>query len=144
MRVRFDRLVMSKDGSSIVLTGACNSKKSKEYRTRLLRSLNVKLPAKFHISMRSWDRKESEFDKLHCRIAFLKRPLDMYPAFLDSLQGLTGQFLPISFFLKVITLVHHRYRSLEPPHEGEFSFPLDPDLRGGVSAAVFVSRVNLG
>lgn len=138
-----DNLVMSKDGVSIVLTGACSDAESRKDRTTLLRNLNNELESRFHLSTRPWDRDESKFHTLHCRIGFLKRQLEVYPAFLGALQELAGQLDPISFSFEVVVLVHHRRRSLEPPHEGEFEFPLGRDIRAEGSAAMFASRVNL-
>ena len=141
--VTLNHLRMSEDGVSIVLTGICSDDGSTDDRRMLLGSLNVELKTRFDVAMRPWDIDESKFHKLHCRIAFLKRPLATRPAFRESLEKLAGELRPISCTFETITLVHHRYRTLEPPHEGKFEFPLGRDLRAESSAATFASQIRM-
>ena len=142
IRVRLDTLQMSHDGLGIILIGTCGDDVSTKNRGVLLESLNNACPKAFSLSVRNWNSNPSKYHAFHCRIGFLKRPIENYNIFAKRVH--TMKFTPISFTIKDVTIVHHRYRSLMPPHQGEFSFRLGSDLSGKIEKGEFIHELNLG
>ncbi len=138
--VEFDTLQMSPDGLGIVLVGRCSDDESTEFRGLLLDGLNNALSEGFILDRRPWDTDPSKYHMLHCRIAFLKRPLENYEKFTEHVLA---EKLHIRFVMKEIHLIHHQYRSLLPPHQGEFTFPLGSDIEAGIKAGDFIRRLGL-
>jgi hypothetical protein len=123
IQVRLDSLEMTYDGIGFLLLGRCEGKESGRQRTLLLQTLNQVLPRAFHLSRRAWDTDSDKYHSLGCRIGFLKRPPPQgYAAFIKAMGAIS--FEPVTFSLKCITLVHHRYRTLAFPQQGGFDFPL--------------------
>ena len=133
---------MSHDGLGIILIGTCSDDVSIKNRKVLLENLNETLPNAFNLSMRKWNTDSSRHHALHCQIGFLKRPIENYRIFVKRVHAM--EFTPISFTIKEVTVVHHRYRSLMPPHQGEFSFQIGSDLRGKIEKGEFIHELNLG
>lgn len=142
-KVKLDALKLSRDGLGIILTGACINSKSVKHRQILLVECNKELPKCFDISPRSWDRDSSKFHELHCRIGFLKRPFNDYKNDINNLLQLGNDFLPISFTIENISIVHHQYRSLKPPQVGEFQLPLGLDMQAELVDVDFFRKLNL-
>ncbi len=142
IRLKLDRLRMSPDGLGFILVGKTSDDKSAETRAFLLATLNRDLPRAFNLSRRHWDTDASKYPKVHCRIGFLKRPVENYEGLAQSVEGIS--FSPIRFTIKEIAIIHHRDRSLRPPHAGDYSFPLGPDAQERISKGDFVRKLNLG
>ncbi len=140
IKVGLDTLQMSPDGLGIVLVGMCSDDASAKSRKVLLENLNNVLPKAFKLSVRSWDIDPLKYHALHCRIGFLKRPIDNYHIFAENVHAM--EFTPISFLIKEVAIVHHQYRSLLYPHQGEFLFPLGLDLKGKIRKDEFIHKLN--
>jgi len=140
INVKLDRMRISHDRLGIVLLGECSDDVSTKYRERLLAELNESLVESFDISRRNWDADPAQFRKFHCTLGYLKRPVPQtHHVFVEEIQSI--RFSPINFTLESVSLVHHRYRSLAYPQEGEVDFPLGQKLN--MTASEFVDNINL-
>jgi hypothetical protein len=122
--VLLDRVDLSDNGFNLL--GACADDPSAARRSQLLDHLNQRLPEDFNLSRRAWDTDKESYLNVHMRIGFVKRSFPGY----DKLPEATNvvSIDPILAVFSELTLVHHRYRSLRPPHEGSATFALDgPD-----------------
>lgn len=144
INVKLNALRMSPDGLGLILVGRCADADgaSANGRRRLLEKLNEDLPRAFNLSRRSRDRDRSRYDRLHCRLGFLKRPIEDYAVFAEEVRRIA--FAPISVAIREVTLVHHRYRSLLGPSEGEFRFPLGLGIDEKVEGIDFARRLAVG
>ncbi|MDY6989535.1 MAG: hypothetical protein SWQ30_15925 [Thermodesulfobacteriota bacterium] len=124
----------------IVLLGKCSENISANYRRRLLAELNRTLPGSFDVGFRSWDSDSSSFHILHCALGYLKRPrAEQQKVLLKHIENI--RFAPINVCLDSISVIHHRYRSLAYPQEGEVRFPLGQKVE--MSSTEFVNSLNL-
>lgn len=139
LTVVLDRLVLGRDGLSLVLLGYCAGEQSKGWRVALLGELNRSLREPFFVESRSWDDEPEQYHRVHCALGILKRPPGPYAAFRDYLARLT--FEPVVGTLDTVSLVHHRFRSLAPPQEGQVDFRLGEAASMGEGE--FASRLNL-
>jgi hypothetical protein len=140
IKVVFNSLAITYDGLGMLLLGECANEDASESRKALLQALNRVLPESFNLSRRSWDTDLSKYHALGCRVGFLKRPPPQgYGVFVDSIENL--KFIPIVTVLESITLVHHRYRTLEFPQEGSLDFPFGQRLK--IEEEEFARRLNL-
>jgi len=140
INVELDHMRISHDRLGIILLGECSDDISAKYRERLLVELNESLIESFDISLRSWDSDPSQFHKFHCALGYLKRPVPQtYQVFVEEIKSI--KFPPITFTLESVSLVHHRYRSLAYPQEGEVDFPLGQKIN--MTANKFVDSMNL-
>lgn len=141
INVKLDTLKVSLEGVGIILLGECCDVASVGNRGELLRHLNGHIEGAFKQEPRSWDRDPSKYHRLHCQIGFLKRPIENFDIFAKKVRAI--DFDPITFTVKEVTIVHHRYRSLSAPHEGFFSIPLGLDRRNTISKNDFIRKLNL-
>jgi hypothetical protein len=141
IEVTLDTLILSpRDGVGLILLGQCANQDSVNQRTALLEDLNSSLPQYFNLSPRKWDTTRSHFHKIHTCIGFQKRQIPMeYMLFLEEMD--TILFEPITFVLKEITLVHHKYRTLSLPQEGSFTFPFGKKI--SIKEDEFIRKLNM-
>jgi hypothetical protein len=140
IRIELDRMSMSHDRLGVVLLGECADEGAVRQREKLLAELNRTLGESFDVSMRSWDSDPAQFGELHCTLGYLKRPAPQsYEAFVEEIGNV--RFQPIEFALESVSVVHHRYRSLAYPQEGEVRFPLGQKV--DMPASEFVDRMDL-
>lgn len=133
--VRLERLEVVDNG--FVLRGVCADGASTERRVGLLSRLNERLPAHFNLDRRAWDTDPGRYASVHMRVGFLKRACDGFEALVAEVASAAIE--PITITFPVVTLLHHRYRSLRPPHAGSLHFPLD----GTDASGALFSRLNL-
>jgi hypothetical protein len=133
IRVRLDRLEVS--GNGFQLVGPCADEESVERRSRLLERLNERLPRYFRLGRRPWDTDPARHGSVHMRLGFVKRPCDDFGALAAEVAG--SVIDPITLSFDDVTLVHHRYRSLRPPHAGSLRFPLHGRVAGDPSPPSF-------
>lgn len=142
LQVQLDHLAVARDGIGLVLLGRCVGDGSTSHRQRFIEELSTKLGLAFQIEPK-WDVGPARCVQLHCSLGHLKRapPLD-YGVFVREMSQF--QFAPVSFTLPDITLVHHRYRTLEFPQEGSVDFSLGQRVeRVELSAEEFSRRLGL-
>lgn len=142
INVKIDSIRMSSDGLGIILLGKCSDNESVRNRRLLLEYLNDNLSKTFNLSRRKWDTDPSQYNKIHCRIGFVKRKIDRYDSFINDIA--TMALASIEFTFKDIAIIHHQYRSLYPPHQGIFSLQLGMDRSKGITEEEFISQINLG
>ena len=141
MTIEMNRICLSRDMLGIVLTGHCKDEQSIEYRCKLLNELNKSLPEVLNVYTRSWDRDPAQFSKIHCAIAYIKRPPpNEFSAFQQQINQI--EFNPIQFTIKDIDIVHHSRRSLAFPQEGRVTFRLGRKFLA-IDEMEFIHRLNL-
>lgn len=134
--ITLDRLDLSDNGFQV--RGRCADEDSLGRRFRLLERLNAQLPRYFELSRRAWDTDPARHGLVHIRLGFMKRPCDDYDSLVAAVAALP--FEPITLGFADVTLVHHRYRTLRPPHAGALRFPLTgraEDDRAAGLASIF-------
>ena len=139
-RVAFTGLRMSPDGVGVILIGGCVGEASERDRRTLLGKLNARLPNHFKDTPRDWDTDPSKYHSIHTAIGYLKRPTpEGYERTTERMLACWGK--PFEFTLLTMMVVHHRYRSLIPPHEGHATFLIGE--HGAMDGATFVKNLNL-
>jgi hypothetical protein len=123
--VNLDRLALSDNG--FVLFGSCADDASAGRRLRLLERLNAELPRHFNLSRREWDTDPARHRFVHLRLGFVKRPRGDHASLVAEVARLA--IGPVTLTFGEVALVHHRYRSLRPPHAGSLRFPLNRPAR---------------
>jgi len=130
LEVRLDRITITHDRLGVIMLGECTDQDACR---AFMAGLNTALADKFHISPRSADTDPARFHQRHLTLAYLRRSPGDYAAFCSDIkQEIT--FRPVSYTVKTVTLVHHRFRSLAPPQEGSFTFPLGHPAELGAEA----------
>jgi hypothetical protein len=140
IKAALHQIVVAHDGLGIILLGECQNTESATRRRTLISGLNRVLQKAFCVSPRNWDLHPSKYSKLHCAVGYLKRSVGpCYDEFANYMTRIS--FSPIEFELDKVALVHHRYRSLARPQEGEISLVLGEKC--SLTAVDFVRELKL-